>query len=150
MSAYIVRRLIMVGINLVLVSIFVFLMLRAVPGDPTGAILGQTVQPIRLLHGRLPILGFRLGDVAFCTDVSEIPDESWPLLQGLDTLVLDSLRDRPHPTHFCIEQSLAVIERVKPKRAYFTHISHYLDHDETNARLPAGVELGYDGLRIAF
>lgn len=113
-------------------------------------VLGQTVQPIRLLHGRLPILGFRIGNVAYCTDVSEIPDESWPLLEGLDTLVLDALRDRPHPTHFSVSQSLAVIERLKPKRAYFTHISHYLDHDETNSRLPSGVELGYDGLRIPF
>ena len=113
-------------------------------------ILGQKVRPIRLMHGRLPILGFRIGDVAFCTDVSEIPQESWPLLDGLDTLVIDALRHRPHPTHFSIEQSLAVIERVKPKHAYFTHISHDLDHDETNARLPPGVELGYDGLRIPF
>ena len=113
-------------------------------------VLGQRVRPIRLLHGRLPILGFRIGDVAFCTDVSEIPDASWPLLEGLDTLVIDALRDRPHPTHFSVEQSLAVIERLKPNRAYFTHISHYLDHDETNARLPPGVELGYDGLRIPF
>lgn len=113
-------------------------------------VLGQRVQPIRLLHGRLPILGFRIGTFAFCTDVSEIPDASWPLLEGLDTLVIDALRDRPHPTHFSVEQSLAVIDRLKPKRAYFTHISHYLDHDETNARLPAGVELGYDGLRIPF
>ncbi|MGH7128846.1 MAG: MBL fold metallo-hydrolase, partial [Planctomycetaceae bacterium] len=93
---------------------------------------------------------FRLGDVAFCTDVSAIPDESWPRLEGLDVLVLDALRDRPHPTHFSIPESLAVIERLRPKRAYLTHISHWLEHEATNARLPENVELAYDGLKIPF
>jgi len=113
-------------------------------------LLGLTVTPIRLLHGKLPVLGFRIGDVAFCTDVSEIPEESWPLLQGLDTLVLDALRDEPHPTHLNVAQALAVIERVKPKQAYFTHIAHTLEYATTNARLPENVELSYDGLRIAY
>ena len=113
-------------------------------------LLGITVRPIRLLHGRLPVLGFRFENVAFCTDVSEIPDESWPLLEGLDTLVIDALRDRPHATHFNIEQSLAVVERVKPRQTFFTHLSHELDHATTSDRLPAGVALGYDGLRIPF
>lgn len=113
-------------------------------------LLGLTVRPIRLLHGALPILGFRINNVAFCTDVSRIPDESWPLLEGLDVLVLDALRDKPHPTHFNIEQSLAVVERVQPQQAYFTHISHSLEHSATNGRLPDGVELAYDGLRIPY
>ncbi|QDT38075.1 Phosphoribosyl 1,2-cyclic phosphodiesterase [Stratiformator vulcanicus] len=113
-------------------------------------LLGVSVQPIRLLHGRLPVLGFRFGDVAFCTDVSEIPEQSWPLLEGLDTLVLGALRDRPHPTHFTIDQALEVIERVSPRRAFLTHISAEMEHEETNRRLPNGVELAYDGLRIAF
>lgn len=112
------------------------------------SVLGQLVQPIRLLHGRLPVLGFRINDVAFCTDVSHIPDESWPLLEGLDTLIVDALQDQPHPTHFGIPQALEVVERVKPRRAYFTHVSHRLDYDSTNARLPSGVELAFDGLRI--
>lgn len=112
------------------------------------SVLGQLVQPIRLLHGRLPVLGFRINDVAFCTDVSHIPDESWPLLEGLDTLIVDALQDQPHPTHFGIPQALEVVERVKPRRAYFTHVSHRLDYDATNARLPSGVELAFDGLRI--
>jgi phosphoribosyl 1,2-cyclic phosphate phosphodiesterase len=111
-------------------------------------VLGQRVQPIRLWHGKLPILGFRINDIAFCTDVSRIPDESWPLLEGLDVLVLDALQDKPHPTHFGIPQSLEVVERLKPRRTYFTHISHRLDYDDTNARLPANVELAYDGLRL--
>lgn len=111
-------------------------------------VLGQRVVPIRLLHGRLPVLGFRFNDVAFCTDVSAVPEESWPLLEGLDTLILDALQEQAHPTHFSIQQALEVVERVKPRRAFFTHLSHRLDYDATNARLPAGVELAYDGLRI--
>lgn len=111
-------------------------------------VVGQRVQPIRLLHGRWPVLGFRVNDVAFCTDVNGIPDESWPLLEGLDVLILDALQDKPHPTHFGVGQSLEVIERLKPRRAFLTHISHKLEYDATNARLPPGVELAYDGLRI--
>jgi phosphoribosyl 1,2-cyclic phosphate phosphodiesterase len=95
------------------------------------------------------VLGFRINNVAFCTDVSRIPDESWPLLAGLDTLVIDALRDKPHPTHFSVGQALQVVERLRPRQTYLTHIAHSLDHDATNARLPAGVELAYDGLRIA-
>jgi phosphoribosyl 1,2-cyclic phosphate phosphodiesterase len=113
-------------------------------------LLGLHVRPIRLLHGKTPVLGFRINDVAFCTDVSHIPDESWPLLEGLDVLVLDALRDKPHPTHFGIEQALEVVERVKPKQAFFTHIAHQLDHETTNARLPTSVELAYDGLSFPF
>jgi len=112
------------------------------------SLLGQTVQPLRLWHGNLPVLGFRINDVAFCTDVSRIPEETWPLLEGLDVLVLDALREEPHPTHMNIEQSLEVVQRVRPRQAYFTHIAHTLEHEATNARLPAGVELAYDGLRI--
>ncbi|HTI51914.1 MAG TPA: MBL fold metallo-hydrolase [Planctomycetaceae bacterium] len=111
-------------------------------------LLGLTIRPIRLWHGQLPVLGFRINDVAFCTDVSRIPDESWPLLEGLQTLVIDALRDKPHPTHFSVGQALEVVARVRPRQTYLTHISHALDHDATNARLPPGVELAYDGLRI--
>jgi phosphoribosyl 1,2-cyclic phosphate phosphodiesterase len=113
-------------------------------------VLGVRLHPIRLMHGRLPVLGFRLGNVAFCTDVSHIPDESWPLLEGLDVLVIDALRDQPHPTHMSIPQSLEVVSRVRPRQTYFTHISHALDYESTNARLPPGVELSYDGLRIRY
>lgn len=112
-------------------------------------VLGQTVQPIRLHHGNLPLFGFRINNVAFCTDVSRIPDESWELLEGLDVLIIDALREKSHPTHFSVPESLEVVKRVKPKQAYFTHISHWLEYEETNARLPEGVELAYDGLRIS-
>lgn len=111
-------------------------------------LLGLKVQPMRLWHGKLGVLGYRVGDVAFCTDVSRIPEESFPHLEGLDTLVIDALRETPHTTHFGIPQALEVVERVRPRRTYLTHVSHHLEYEATNARLPAGVELSYDGLRI--
>lgn len=117
-------------------------------GEEPFFLLGLRIQPIRLMHGKLPVLGFRINDVAFCTDVSYIPDSSWPLLEGLDTLILDALREKPHPTHFNITQSLEVVERLKPRRAYFTHLSCSLEYEKTNAKLPPHVELAYDGLRI--
>jgi phosphoribosyl 1,2-cyclic phosphate phosphodiesterase len=113
-------------------------------------LLGLEIQPIRLLHGNLPLLGFRIADFAYCTDVSQIPEKSWPLLENLDVLVLDALRETPHPTHFSVEQAIEVVERLKPRQTYLTHVSHALEHDATNARLPAGIELAYDGLRIAY
>ena len=97
------------------------------PGKPFQT-LGQTILPIRLDHGRFHVLGFRVGNLAYCTDVSHIPDASWPLLEDLDVLILDTLRVEKHPTHFCLEESLAVIERLKPKRTFLTHLSHGLDH----------------------
>jgi phosphoribosyl 1,2-cyclic phosphate phosphodiesterase len=84
------------------------------------------------------------------TDVSEIPETTYPLLEGLDTLIIDGLRPKPHPTHLSLEQALAVVERVKPRRAFFTHIAHDLGHEATNATLPSHVQLAYDGLRLEF
>jgi phosphoribosyl 1,2-cyclic phosphate phosphodiesterase len=106
------------------------------------------VQPVGLFHGARPILGYRFGGFAYLTDCNRIPDESWPLLAGLDTLVLDALRHRPHPTHFTVAEALSVVERLTPRQTYFTHICHDLPHAETNAALPAGVELAYDGLTL--
>jgi phosphoribosyl 1,2-cyclic phosphate phosphodiesterase len=111
-------------------------------------VLGVQVAPIPLWHGRRTILGFRFGTFAYLTDCNGIPEASWPLLGGLDTLVLDALRHRPHPTHFSVAESLAVVERLAPRQTYFTHMCHDLPHAATNASLPAGVELAYDGLRI--
>ena len=105
-----------------------------------------TVVPIPLLHGSRRILGYRIGSFAYMTDCSAIPDESWPLLVGVRTLILDALRDRPHPTHLSLEEAVRVTERLSPSRAYFTHMCHDLPHEATCARLPAGVELAYDGL----
>jgi phosphoribosyl 1,2-cyclic phosphate phosphodiesterase len=107
---------------------------------------GQEIQPVKLLHGARAILGYRLGGFAYLTDCSHIPAESWALLQGLDTLVLDALRIRPHPTHFTVAEAVAATRRIAPRRAYFTHVCHDLQHAATCASLPSGVELAYDGL----
>ncbi len=104
--------------------------------------------PLQVLHGALPILGFRFGNAAYVTDFSTIPETTLGLLQGLNVLILDALRHKPHPTHSTIENSLALVEHLKPKRAYFTHIAHELSHHETNASLPPNVRLAYDGLEV--
>jgi phosphoribosyl 1,2-cyclic phosphate phosphodiesterase len=104
------------------------------------------VVPVPLLHGAAPILGFRFGSFAYLTDCSAIPDASWPLVAGVETLVIDALREKKHPTHFNVAEALDAIGRIAPRRAYLTHMAHDLGHVETNARLPAGVELAYDGL----
>jgi phosphoribosyl 1,2-cyclic phosphate phosphodiesterase len=122
---------------------------RIGPGEPFE-VLGQTILPMRLEHGRFRVLGFRMGDLAYCTDVSRIPDATMDALQGVDTLILDALRHAPHPTHFNLEQALAVVEQLKPRRTFFTHLSHDLDHAATEIRLPAGVRLAYDGLSLTF
>ena len=111
-------------------------------------LLGARIIPVRLNHGRLQVLGFRFGNVAYCTDTNGIPDESWALLEGLDVLILDALRDRPHATHFSLEEAVDVIDRLQPKRALLTHISHELEHEATCAALPAHIDLAYDGLRL--
>jgi phosphoribosyl 1,2-cyclic phosphate phosphodiesterase len=107
---------------------------------------GVEVQPIPLLHGTRTILGFRIGSLAYLTDCSAIPDGSWPRLTGVRTLVLDALRERPHPTHFSVPEALEVAATLGAERTYFTHICHDLPHAATCARLPAGVQLAYDGL----
>ena len=112
-------------------------------------LLGLTVRPFRVLHGETDVLAFRFGDLAFVTDCKKIPEKSWPLLEGLEVLIIDALWDEPHPTHFNVAEALEAIERVRPKRAYFTHVSHRLEYEATNARLPDGVELSYDGQRFS-
>jgi phosphoribosyl 1,2-cyclic phosphate phosphodiesterase len=118
--------------------------------DKPFTVLGQRVTPIALNHAHFHVLGFRIGDVAYCTDVNRIPEKSWPLLQGLRVLVLDALRERPHPGHFSVEEALEVIRLVKPAKAYLTHMSHELDHETTNEYLPNHVRLAYDGLTFDF
>lgn len=114
-----------------------------------------TWTPLRLMHGRLPIVGFRIDgageagemqSVAYCTDVSSIVPETYPLLEGLDVLVIDALRYRHHPTHLSVDQALGIIDEVRPGRAYLTHIAHDISHADLEPRLPEGVELAYDGL----
>jgi phosphoribosyl 1,2-cyclic phosphate phosphodiesterase len=125
--------------------------LRFVPitTDPFS-VLGQRVTPIPLVHAQFNVLGFRFDDVAYCTDVNAIPEESWPLLRGLRVLVLDALRFRPHPAHFSLSEALDVIARLKPEQAYLTHMAHEIEHEAVNRELPQGVELAYDGLSFPF
>jgi len=113
-------------------------------------VLGQRVVPVPLIHAHFNVFGFRLDDVAYCTDVNKIPPESWPLLEGVRVLVLDALRIKPHPGHYCLEEALDVISRIGPEQAYLTHMSHDLEHEATNRLLPKGVELAYDGLSFEF
>ncbi|MGH9254816.1 MAG: MBL fold metallo-hydrolase [Vicinamibacterales bacterium] len=114
--------------------------------DGPFTIAGVYVVPVPLLHGTMPILGFRFGSFAYLTDCSAIPDASWVLVEGVDTLVVDALREKKHSTHFTVDEALEAIARIAPRRAYLTHMAHDLGHAATNARLPAGVELAYDGL----
>ncbi len=109
---------------------------------------GILFEPLPVLHGSLPILGFRFGPNAYITDFSAIPDATLERLSGLDLLILDALRHRPHPTHSHLANSIALVQRLQPRRALFTHICHELPHRETSALLPAGVELAYDGLEV--
>jgi phosphoribosyl 1,2-cyclic phosphate phosphodiesterase len=118
--------------------------------DKPFTLLGQRVVPVPMVHGPFDVFGFRIDDVAYCTDVSKIPKESMALLQGLRVLVLDALRFKPHPGHFSINEALDVIAELKPKRAYLTHMSHDVEHEATNKQLPPGVELAYDGLKFEF
>ena len=106
------------------------------------------IVPVPVLHGNQPILGFRFNGAAYLTDVSEIPESSYPLLEGLEVLILDALRPRPHPTHLTVEQAVSVMERLKVPQGYCTHIAHEMGHEETNARLPVHVRLAYDGLQL--
>jgi phosphoribosyl 1,2-cyclic phosphate phosphodiesterase len=118
------------------------------PVEGRFSVGGFELEPLPVFHGDLPILGYRWGDLAFITDCSAIPGPTWELLGGIDTLVLGMLRKRAHPTHFNLDQALAVVERIAPRRTYFIHMTHDLLHAETNAELPPGVELAYDGLKI--
>lgn len=120
--------------------------LEAMEIDGPFALFGREVVPIPYAHGPTTVLGFRIGDMAYCPDCSMIPDSSRTLLSGLDVLVLDALRRRPHPTHFNLEQAVAEAERVGARRTYFTHIAHELGHAETNSVLPDGMALAWDGL----
>jgi len=122
-------------------------------------LFGMRVTPIRLLHGRQPILGFRfdapaldpdrtLLPLAYCTDVVVIPDETRPFLEGLKTLVLDALRERPHTTHFTVGQALVEANGIGADRTWFVHMTHDLPHAATTASLPERIDLAYDGLVI--
>ena len=111
-------------------------------------LLGATVIPLRLHHGVFEVLGFRVGNVAYCTDTNKIPEQTRPLLEGLDVLVLDCLRPSHHPTHFSINEAVAEAERIGARRTLFIHMSHEIDHAKITSELPTGMELAYDGLVV--
>lgn len=113
-------------------------------------LFGALFEPVEILHGEACIHGFRFGRAAYLTDFSQIPPHSMERLRELDILFLDALRHRPHPTHSTVENSLRLVQELKPRRAFFTHISHDLAHEETNRNLPAHVRLAHDGLKLEF
>jgi len=117
-------------------------------GSAPFDLFGLAVQPVPLLHGKGSVTGYRFGPLAYLTDHSEIPAASLEMLQGLDVLFLDALRNKPHPTHSTVQRSTAYVEQLNPKRAFFTHISHDLSHQRTEELLPPRIRLAYDGLEI--
>jgi phosphoribosyl 1,2-cyclic phosphate phosphodiesterase len=113
-------------------------------------LFGARFEPVTVIHGDTDIYGFRFGSAAYLTDFSDIPDQSFEQLHDLDILFLDALRHKPHPTHSTVENSLKIVERVQPQRAFFTHICHDLPHEATNATLPEHVRLSHDGMKLEF
>jgi phosphoribosyl 1,2-cyclic phosphate phosphodiesterase len=122
---------------------------RTIDGQTPFEILGQPITPIPIKHGPyFDVLGFRIGDFAYCTDTNEIPPSSIELLQGVKTFVVGALRFKPHPTHFNVEQAIEAAKKVGAMQTYLTHIGHDLDHEPTTKSLPDGYDLAYDGLKV--
>lgn len=111
-------------------------------------LFGLEFAPIKVMHGYLEVLGFRFGRAAYLTDYNRIPESSYELLRDLDVVFLDALRHVSHPTHMTVAEALDEVEKIGPRRAFFTHIAHDLGHEETNAKLPNHVRLCYDGMRL--
>ena len=126
---------------------------QAIHPDAPFELHGARWTPIRLMHGRLPVLGFRVDwggrSLAYCTDVSRFPPEAFGLLENLDLLVIDALRFRHHPTHMTVDQALEAIEQIQPNEAYLTHITHDVHHTDLADYLPAHVHVPYDGLVVS-
>ena len=120
------------------------------PIDGPVELFGARFEPVTVIHGETPIIGFRFGSGAYLTDHSDVPAETLNKLRDLDILFLDALRYTPHPTHSTVKQSLQIAEEVKPKRTFFTHICHDLPHEATNAALPPNVRLAFDGMKVEF
>jgi phosphoribosyl 1,2-cyclic phosphate phosphodiesterase len=122
--------------------------LTAVPVDGTFDLLGKTVTTLTLCHGVENVLGFRMDRWAYCTDCNRIPSEALAQLKNLDVLILDALRFTPHPTHFNVEQAIAMAQQINAKRTYLTHIAHEIKHSDLESQLPDGISLSYDGLEL--
>jgi phosphoribosyl 1,2-cyclic phosphate phosphodiesterase len=124
--------------------------LHNLEGRQAADVDGAQFRRVPLQHGGLEVAGFRFGSAAYLTDMSSIPESSLPLLERLDVMIIDALRPQPHPSHATIAESLRWVERVRPRQAWFTHMSHEVDHEETEKAFPANVRLAWDGLRIPF
>ena len=120
--------------------------IELLPIEGVFELFGATVTPVPVLHGSLEVLGFRLGRFAYITDCSHIPESSFPLLEGVEVLILGALRHRPHPTHFSLAEATAAASRIGARRTFFTHINHEIDAADPALNLPPGMELGHDGL----
>jgi phosphoribosyl 1,2-cyclic phosphate phosphodiesterase len=119
-------------------------------GDQRFGINGTTITPLPVMHLKLPVLGFRIGNFSYITDANFIPEETMKRLQGTEVLVLNALQREPHISHFNLQEALAMVEKLKPVKTYFTHISHKLGlHSDVTRELPENVSLAYDGLRIS-
>ncbi|MBU0580784.1 MAG: MBL fold metallo-hydrolase [Candidatus Margulisbacteria bacterium] len=123
--------------------------LKEIKADHPFNLFGLNILPLKIMHGIVPILGYRIENFAYLTDCSEIPEDTLKQLNNLDILVLDALRHKPHPTHFNVEQAVAMAQKIGAKHTYFTHIAHNLDHEKTNKELPENIELAYDGLEVS-
>ena len=111
---------------------------------------GIRIQPIRIMHAKLPILGFRIGKVAYLTDIKTIDNNSIDKLQGIDVLVMSALRINNHISHLSLEEALEIAGKIGARKTYFTHMSHDMGlHEEVNNRLPADIQLAYDGLQMS-
>lgn len=120
-----------------------------VPLEDRTVVEGVEFIRVPVMHGEMEIAGFRFGDTAYLTDVSAIPESSFALLEGLETLVLPALRFKPHPSHATVEQAVSWAKRIGARQTWLTHIAHELGHEETNRILPPGVGMAYDGLEVA-
>ena len=118
------------------------------PLQERTAVHGVEFVRVPLLHGEMPINGFRFGNATYMTDVSAIPESSFDLLEGVEVLALSALRHQPHPSHATFEQALAWARRIGARQTWFTHIAHDLGHEETNRNLPENAKLAYDGLSV--
>ena len=123
--------------------------LHELQGEESFCIGTTEIRPVKIKHGKLPIFGWRIGSLAYLTDCTEILDSEWEKLQDVDTLIIDALRWKEHPTHYSVEQALEIVARIKPRQTYFTHISHDMGlHAVIDPHLPEGVHLAYDGMTI--
>ena len=112
----------------------------------TRKIMGVPIEPLPIWHGELKIYGYRVHNLAYISDVSKIPDSTFEKLENLDVLIIDALRQEPHPTHLTIDRAIQISKKINPERTFFTHMTHTIEHEHVSKQLPDTIELAYDGL----